>query len=380
MTAAATPLASPKSKKESDDTSPVVKVKSEMGGGDATPTPQKATTAVKDESDDGEAYSPSQDAASPPDLKVEEESEEEYTPKKKKSKKDESSDDEYSPKKSKKKGKVSNGAAAAATPASAASSSKKKSKKVEEATPSSSKKKKSKKEEAAEAASKKKGKKEESNGTSKKRKNVKEEVVNGSPPKKKPKKEDDVDVWKWWEEEKKDGGIKWNTLIHRGPLFAPPYVPLPKSVKFKYDGEVMHLSPEAEEVASFYARMLDHDYTTKDVFNTNFFKDWKKVMTPAEREKIKNLDKCDFRQIQAHFLAETEKRKAMTKEEKLKLKEEREKEQKEHGIAIIDGYRQKIANFRIEPPGLFRGRGEHPKMGCLKKRIQPEDVIINCAK
>ena len=47
---------------------------------------------------------------------------------------------------------------------------------------------------------------------------------------------------------------------------------------------------------------------------------------------------------------------------------------------MIDGHKEKIGNFRIEPPGLFRGRGEHPKMGMLKKRVQPEDVIINCSK
>ena len=28
-----------------------------------------------------------------------------------------------------------------------------------------------------------------------------------------------------------------------------------------------------------------------------------------------------------------------------------------------------MGNFRVEPPGLFRGRGEHPKMGQLKARI-----------
>jgi DNA topoisomerase-1 len=35
----------------------------------------------------------------------------------------------------------------------------------------------------------------------------------------------------------------------------------------------MKLSLETEEVATFYGRMLDHDYTTKEVFNKNFFKD-----------------------------------------------------------------------------------------------------------
>ena len=39
----------------------------------------------------------------------------------------------------------------------------------------------------------------------------------------------------------------------------------------------MKLQPETEEVATFYAKMLDHDYTTKEVFNQNFYKDWKKV-------------------------------------------------------------------------------------------------------
>lgn len=39
----------------------------------------------------------------------------------------------------------------------------------------------------------------------------------------------------------------------------------------------MRLSPEAEEVATFFAKMLDHEYTTKDIFRKNFFKDWRKV-------------------------------------------------------------------------------------------------------
>lgn len=30
--------------------------------------------------------------------------------------------------------------------------------------------------------------------------------------------------------------------------------------------------------------------------------------------------------------------------------------------------------------GLFRGRGDHPKMGMVKRRVIPEDVIINCTK
>lgn len=34
----------------------------------------------------------------------------------------------------------------------------------------------------------------------------------------------------------------------------------------------------------------------------------------------------------------------------------------------------------MEPPGLFRGRGEHPKTGCLKTRCVPESVTINISE
>ncbi|KAI1713512.1 eukaryotic DNA topoisomerase i, catalytic core domain-containing protein [Ditylenchus destructor] len=213
------------------------------------------------------------------------------------------------------------------------------------------------------------------------KKEVKEELdSSASPTKRKKKVVEEEEVWRWWEEEKKADGVKWKTLEHKGPLFAPPYVPMPSKVKFIYDGKEMTLSEPAEEVASFYAKMLEHEYTSKQVFNHNFFKDWRKVMTPQEREKITDLTKCNFKKMHAYFQEETEKRKAMTKEEKQKIKEEKEKEVKEYGFAYIDGHKQKIGNFRIEPPGLFRGRGDHPKMGRLKKRIRPEDVVINCSK
>ncbi|KAM6282110.1 DNA topoisomerase I, mitochondrial isoform 2-T2 [Porphyrio hochstetteri] len=126
--------------------------------------------------------------------------------------------------------------------------------------------------------------------------------------------------------------------------------------------------------------MLDHEYTTKEIFQTNFFNDWRKEMTSKEQKIIKDLDKCDFREIHKYFVDKSEARKALSKEEKQKLKEEAEKIQEEYGYCILDGHREKIGNFKTEPPGLFRGRGDHPKMGMLKKRIMPEDVVINCSK
>lgn len=76
-------------------------------------------------------------------------------------------------------------------------------------------------------------------------KKLKEEIISPSgseAPIKKKKRgavEEEEDVWRWWEEEKKEDGIKWKSLQHQGPLMAPLYVPLPKSVKFRYNGKVI---------------------------------------------------------------------------------------------------------------------------------------------
>jgi DNA topoisomerase IB len=43
-------------------------------------------------------------------------------------------------------------------------------------------------------------------------------------------------------------------------------------------------------------------------------------------------------------------------------------------LALVD---LQVGNFRVEPPSLFRGRGEHPKMGKIKQRVYPRDITIN---
>ena len=80
-----------------------------------------------------------------------------------------------------------------------------------------------------------------------------------------------------WEEKKYADGRKWTKLEHKGPLFEPDYVKLPDDIHFFYNGERIKLNEAAEEVMGFYAKMLDHDYTQKEAFNTNFFNDWRKV-------------------------------------------------------------------------------------------------------
>lgn len=203
-----------------------------------------------------------------------------------------------------------------------------------------------------------------------------------SPVKGKKKKEENTEhVWKWWEEMgQQDSSVKWNTLSHNGPVFAPAYELLPASIRFRYNGKVMKLSEPAEEVATFYGRMLDHDYTSKKIFNDNFFHDWQKFMTKEEKQTILKLELCDFTEMNVYFKEQSELRKQRTKEEKLESKLAEQKLRDEYGCCLVDGHKQLIGNFKIEPPGLFRGRGEHPKMGKVKVRVQAEDVIINIGK
>lgn len=70
----------------------------------------------------------------------------------------------------------------------------------------------------------------------------------------------------------------------------------------------------------------------------------------------------------------------MTKEEKKKAKEEKDALEKPYKTCLIDGREEIVGNFRLEPPGLFRGRGQHPKKGKLKKRINASQITINIGK
>ncbi|CAB4262834.1 unnamed protein product [Prunus armeniaca] len=119
------------------------------------------------------------------------------------------------------------------------------------------------------------------------------------------------------------------------------------------------LSPEQEEVATMYAVMKDTEYVQKKTFRNNFWNDWQKLL--GKRHVIQKLDACDFTPVYDWYQNEKEKKKQLSKEDKKALQEEKLKQEK-YMWAIVDGVKEKVRNFRVEPPGLFRGRGEHPKV------------------
>ena len=93
---------------------------------------------------------------------------------------------------------------------------------------------------------------------------------------------------------------------------------------------------------------------------------YQQEMTAEEAAIIKSMDKCDFTHMHQYYTERSEERKAMTKDEKLVLKQENEKILEEYGWCVIDGHKERIDNFRIIPPGLFKGRGNHPKQGKIR--------------
>ncbi|KAH7108323.1 hypothetical protein BKA62DRAFT_609892 [Auriculariales sp. MPI-PUGE-AT-0066] len=212
----------------------------------------------------------------------------------------------------------------------------------------------------------------------------KAKAVNGEQsPKKKPKKEEEEeDVFKWWEEQEAlgDGSQKWKTLEHAGVLFPPPYEPLPKSVKLRYNGKDVDLPPEGEEVARFFGEMIETEHAEDETFKKNFFKDFLRVLKahpPRDGTSITELAKCDFRPMFEHFDATRKAKQGMSPAEKKAIKEKKDAVEAMFKTCMLDGRKEKVGNFRVEPPGLFRGRGKHPKKGCLKLRVNPQDITIN---
>jgi len=172
------------------------------------------------------------------------------------------------------------------------------------------------------------------------------------------------------------GTIKqWTVFKHNGPMFPPEYVPhkIPIIVKNKN----IVLPPLAEEYATMFAKYIDTKYYEINNFRKNFWKDFKPTLGNID---INSLEEIDFSLIKKHLEKEKEKNKLITKEEKDRIKNKQLKEEEPYMYCIIDGTQQKVGNYKIEPPGIFLGRGFHPKLGRIKTRTYPEDVTLNLDK
>ena len=173
----------------------------------------------------------------------------------------------------------------------------------------------------------------------------------------------------------KNNKKRWDKLYHHGPLFPDEYQP--HKIPIIYKNEKIVLPTEAEEFATVYSKYIDSDYIKHKKFNKNFWNDWKHYL---KNTKITSLEDCDFSLIRKHVLDEKEKKLLISSEEKQKILAGKKKQEEPYLYAMIDGKKEKIGNFRIEPPGIFIGRGCHPLLGSIKPRLSPKDVILNLSK
>ena len=173
---------------------------------------------------------------------------------------------------------------------------------------------------------------------------------------------------------------KWTSLEHYGVMFYPEYEPHEVPIKYGVEKKPIVLNPEAEEFITYYVQSRFDKYRS-DKFNKNFFNDWKKLLSPDLRKQITDFGLCNLDDIKKHVETESinkkEIRAAMSKEEKEAEKAKNDAEKEKYSFAMVDGIKQVIDNFLVEPPTIFVGRGSHPLSGCIKKRLYPEDITLN---
>lgn len=124
---------------------------------------------------------------------------------------------------------------------------------------------------------------------------------------------DIIPIHKWWEEDQVDedeSENKWKSLEHNGVVFAPPYEP--HGIPLKYKGQELKLSREQEEIATFWAQLLDNDLSKKDITRRNFIKEFRIVLGMDKAE----LEEFDFSDIYNHLQKVRERNRAKTSEEK----------------------------------------------------------------
>ena len=180
------------------------------------------------------------------------------------------------------------------------------------------------------------------------------------------------------------GRAKWQTLEHRGVAFPPEYQP--RGITLTIRGEELALSSDQEEIIYAWAKKKDTHYVQDPTFQQNFLNDLKKLL-PVTYNNI-TINDIDF--SMAYRLADEEKEmkeqekeryKTLSREQKKNIsqakKAARERLKAIYGKAVVDGIEVDVANWLVEPPGLFMGRGQHPMRGRWKPRVRSQDVTLN---
>lgn len=188
----------------------------------------------------------------------------------------------------------------------------------------------------------------------------------------------------WWESSngnKEGEKDKWAFLEHNGVIFPENFAT--SSLTVSYNGKAVALDSYQEEIAVYWTQTIGTEWETKKYYRDNFIKIFMDSFEGSELAKQHGtlaFESFDFMDVKRVLEKQKQARDEMSKEQKKDIKDEKAKLEDKYKYAIIDGCLEKLSTYRIEPPGLFRGRGDHPKAGTLKQRTMPEDIQINCSK
>ena len=165
-------------------------------------------------------------------------------------------------------------------------------------------------------------------------------------------------------------------LIHNGVIV--PESPPPTGMVLTIEGQPVALAPKQEEMALAWAKKQGTPYVKDRTFIRNFLNDFGKRVGLSSRL---SLDDVDFGPAILIVQREREARERMTKEERKALaaerKAHREALREEYGFASVNGERTELANYVVEPSGIFMGRGKHPLRGRWKEGAQRSDITLN---
>jgi DNA topoisomerase-1 len=150
--------------------------------------------------------------------------------------------------------------------------------------------------------------------------------------------------------------MKWTSLQYEGPFFPKPYEY--KKIKIKIKGKLVALNKEAEEYGILFSKYLNTKYMHDPLFLQNFWNDFQTFLSSnIQANKLEDFDFENYTRIKHSPI------KSIVSEHSK--------------YALINGKKQELQNYKMEPPGIFIGRGLNPNRGKIKVRILPQDVIIN---
>jgi DNA topoisomerase-1 len=165
-------------------------------------------------------------------------------------------------------------------------------------------------------------------------------------------------------------------LVHNGVVV--PDLPPPLGLVLTIRGTQVPLSPAQEGMALAWARKQGTPYVSDRTFVRNFLEDFTRALglEPALSEPEVDFGPA-IRVVEAERQAKAqlspEERAAQAAERKARREALRDR----FGRALVDGEPVLLANYIVEPGGIFMGRGKHPLRGRWKEGARQNDITLN---